>query len=86
MRSKIQNQGVWLWRRCSKLLHCIAIHRGLDVYNILLYVKMNITQPQKRVKILTFAATCMDLESIIHSKINQTKKDKYSVLSLMCGT
>ena len=28
----------------------------------------------------------MDLESIIHSEINQTEKDKYSVLSLMCGT
>ena len=28
----------------------------------------------------------MDLESIMHSEINQTEKDKYSMLSPMCGT
>ena len=35
---------------------------------------------------MPFAATWMDLEIIIQSEINQTKKDKYHMISLICGT
>ena len=35
-------------------------------------------------EIIPFAATCIDLEIIILSEINQTKKDKYLIL-LVCG-
>ena len=35
---------------------------------------------------MPFAATWMDLEVIILSEINQTKKDKYHMISLICGT
>ena len=34
---------------------------------------------------LPFATTWMDLESIMLSEINQTEKDKYCMLSLICG-
>ena len=34
---------------------------------------------------LLFAATWMDLESILLSEVSQTKKDKYYVISLICG-
>ena len=34
---------------------------------------------------LLFAATWMDLESILLSEVSQTKKDKYYVMSLICG-
>ena len=39
----------------------------------------------KKNEILPFAATWMDLESIILSEISQTEKDKYCMLSLICG-
>ena len=32
-----------------------------------------------------FAATWMDLESVILSEINQTEKEKYHMTSLICG-
>ena len=39
----------------------------------------------KRNEILPFAATWMDLEMIIISEVSQTEKDKYHVISLICG-
>ena len=35
-------------------------------------------------KILSFITTWMYLESIIHSEISQTEKDKYCMFSLIC--
>ena len=39
----------------------------------------------KKNEILPFAATWMDLEGIMLSKISQTEKDKYCMTLLMCG-
>ena len=36
-------------------------------------------------EILPFATTWMNLEGITLSEISQTKKDKYCVISLICG-
>ena len=36
-------------------------------------------------EIMPFAATWMDLEIIILSKVSQTEKDKYHMISLICG-
>ena len=36
-------------------------------------------------EILPFVTTCMDLESIMLSEISQTEKDKYYMISLICG-
>ena len=33
----------------------------------------------------SFAATWIDLEIIILSKVNQKEKDKYHIVSLICG-
>ena len=38
----------------------------------------------KKNEILSFAATGMDLENITLSEVNQTEKDKYHMLSLIC--
>ena len=39
----------------------------------------------KKNEIMPFAATWMDLEIIILSEINQKEKDKYHLISLICG-
>ena len=36
-------------------------------------------------EILPFVATWMDLEGIMISEISQTEKDKYCMISLVCG-
>ena len=40
----------------------------------------------KKNEIVLFAVTWIDLEGIMLSEINQTEKDKYSLISLICGT
>ena len=39
----------------------------------------------KKNEIMPFAATWMDLETIILSEVSQTEKDKYHMISLICG-
>ena len=39
----------------------------------------------KKNEIMPFAATWMDLEMIRLSEVSQTEKDKYHVISLICG-
>ena len=40
---------------------------------------------KKKNKIMSFTATWMDLEIIILSKVSQAEKDKYNMISLICG-
>ena len=39
----------------------------------------------KKNEIMPFAATWMDLEIIILSEVSHTEKDKYYMISLICG-
>ena len=39
----------------------------------------------KRKEILPFAATWKELEGIMLSEISQVEKDKYQMISLICG-
>ena len=39
----------------------------------------------KKNEIMPFAATWMDLEIILLSEVSQTEKDKYHMISLICG-
>ena len=39
----------------------------------------------RRKKILPFATTWMELEGIMLTEINQVEKDKYQMISLICG-
>ena len=40
----------------------------------------------KKSEIMPFAATWMDLEIIILSEVSEKEKDKYNMISLICGT
>ena len=55
------------------------------IYIYIYIIQWNITQPQKKNEIMPFAATWMDLEIIILSKVCQKEKDKYRMISLVCG-
>ena len=39
----------------------------------------------KKNEIMPFAVTWMDLEIVILSEVSQTEKDKYHMISLICG-
>ena len=39
----------------------------------------------KKNKIMLFARTCMQLEMITLSEVSQKEKDKYHMISLICG-
>ena len=44
-----------------------------------------ILNSHKNVEILPFATTQMDLEGTVLSDISQTEKEKYCMVSLICG-
>ena len=39
----------------------------------------------KKNEIMPFVATCMDLEIIVLSEVSETEKDKYHMISHICG-
>ena len=39
----------------------------------------------KKDKLMPFASTWMDLETLILSEVSQKEKDKYHMISLICG-
>ena len=47
------------------------------IHNGILVIKNN--------EIMSFAATWMDLEIIILHEVSETEKDKYHMISLVCG-
>ena len=47
--------------------------------------KDEMDQAKKKKEILPFATAWMDLESIVPSEISQSEKDKYHIISLICG-
>ena len=40
----------------------------------------------KKKEIMPFAATWMDLEILILSEVSHTEKDKYHMISFICGS
>ena len=63
----------------------MSIYRDLDKDVVYIYTQWNITQLQKKNEVMPFAARWMDLEIIIPSEMNQKVKDKYHMISLICG-
>ena len=49
------------------------------------YIYNGILLSHKKNEIMPFAATWMDLEIIILNDVSKTEKDKYHMVSLICG-
>ena len=62
----------------------MSIDRGLDKEDVVQYT-MEYYSAIKKNEILSFAATWMDLESVILREVSQTEKEKYYMTSLTCG-
>ena len=62
----------------------MSINRGMDKEDVVHIYTVEYYSVIKN-KIMPFAVTWMDLEIIILSKVSQTEKDKYHMISLICG-
>ena len=62
----------------------MSINRGMDkedvvhIYNGILAIKRN--------EIGSFVETWMDLETVMQSEVSQKEKNKYHILTHICGT
>ena len=59
-----------------------------DVVSIYLYIYLSTAEYYSAIKkneILPFATVWMELECIMLSEISQSEKDKYHMISLVCG-
>ena len=55
------------------------------MWYIYVYTMEYCSDIKKKNEIVSFAATWMDLKFIILSEVNQKEKDKYLMISLICG-
>ena len=68
---------IWKQHKCPSIDECIK--QLWDTYTMEYYSAV------KKKKILLFATLWIDLENIMLSEISQSDKDKYHVISLICG-
>ena len=64
---------------------CIYTHTQTHTHTHTRTHAMEYYSATKKNEIMPFAATWMDLEIIILSNVSQKEKDKYHMLSLICG-
>ena len=69
-------------RRC---LHGRINPKGMDKEAVVYIYTMKYYSAIKKNEILPSAATWMDLQGIVLSEISQTEKEKYCMISLICG-
>ena len=69
---------IWEQPKCPLVDECIKQLWGICTMEYYLGVKKK--------KILPFVTVWMDLENIMLSEISQSEKDKYHMISLICGS
>ena len=67
----------------------MSINRGVDKEDVgYIYIYIHTVEyysALEKNQIMPFAATWMDLEIVILNEVSQTEKDKYHMISLICG-
>ena len=63
----------------------MSINRGLDSEEVVYIYTMEYYSAIKKNDIMPFAATWMELETLILSEMSQKDKDKYHMISLITG-
>ena len=63
----------------------MSIDRGMDKEDVVHIHTMEYYAANKNNEIMSFAATWVDLEIVILSKVSQTEKNKYRILTHICG-
>ena len=58
---------------------CVCVYTHTHTHTVEYYSAI------KKNEVMPFAATWMDLEIIIGSEVRQKEKDKYHMISLICG-
>ena len=67
----------WKQPKCSLTEECIK--KMWHIYTMEYYSAI------KRNEIVPFAETWMDVETVIQSEVSQKEKNKYCIISLICG-
>ena len=62
----------------------MTINRRMDK-EVVVHVYNGILLSHKKNEIESFVETWMDLESVIQSEVSQKKKNKYCILTNICG-
>ena len=62
----------------------MSINRGMDKEDWYIYT-MEYYSAIKKNKIMPFAEAWLDLDIAMLSEVSQTEKDKYRMISLICG-
>ena len=63
----------------------ISIYLYLSIYLSIYLHRIEYHSMIQKNEILPFATTWMQLECVMVSKLSQSEKDKYHMISLMCG-
>ena len=63
----------------------MSIDRRMDKEDVVHIYTMEYYSAIKRNKIGSFVETWMDLETVIQSEVSQKEKNKYRILTHMCG-
>ena len=53
---------------------------------IVVYIPMEYYEAMRKNEIWPFVATWMELESVMLSEISHTEKERYHMVSLLCGS
>ena len=63
----------------------MPINRGMDKEDVV-HIYNGILLSHKKNEIESFVETWMDLETVIQGEVSQREKNKYHILTHICGT